>query len=64
MFKFESFEKLNAHLAEKPFINGYAITGADGELLVQLMKMNAPDAKLRHVIRWMNNVKSYSIAEL
>lgn len=63
VYTFTDLKDLNAHLADKPYVDGFKLTGNDGFIMIQVASMQIPDS-LVHVKRWFKNVSSYSISEL
>jgi len=53
--------ELNAHLADKSYVNGYTPSNTDAETFKAMGK--APEGNLPHVTRWFNHINSYTESE-
>ncbi|NP_001037556.1 elongation factor 1-beta' [Bombyx mori] len=57
----QGLNDLNQYLAEKSYVSGYTPSQADVQVFEQVGK--APAANLPHVLRWYNQIASYTSAE-
>lgn len=63
MFEFNNdLKKLNEHLADKAYINGFKVSKEDAAIFLQVFKMEIPD-ELTHVKRWAKHMSTYTVAE-
>ena len=64
MFEFNGCLKtLDAHLADKAFVNGFVVSKSDCGVMMKVMMTEVPK-ELIHVNRWLKQMGSYTFSEM